>query len=120
MDYVNVPKDILKIREKYLFGLGKRELISLAVAGVIGLPLYFKFKDLIGVQAIYIMLIVIIPIIFAGFYEDDGIYLEKKLLYIIKFYTSKPIRVYKSNNFYKQIENKAILNKKIIKVIKIK
>nr|WP_317360037.1 PrgI family protein [uncultured Tyzzerella sp.] len=118
MDYVNVPKDILKIREKYIMGLGKRELISLAVASVVGLPLYFKFKDLIGVQAIYIMLIVIIPIIFAGFYEDDGIYLEKKVWYIIKFYTSKPIRVYKSNNFYKQIENKAILNKKLIKVIK--
>lgn len=118
MDYVNVPKDILKIKEKYILGLGKRELISLAVAGVVGLPVYLKFKDLMGVQAIYIMIVVVIPIIFAGFYEDDGIYLEKKLLHIIKFYTSKKIRVYKSNNFYKTLDKKITLNKKIIKVIK--
>ncbi len=118
MNYVNVPKDILKIKEKYLLGLGKRELVSLLIAGLVGIPLYLKFKELIGVQSLYIMIVVVIPIIFAGFYEDDGIYLEKKLIYIINFYTTKKIRVYKSNNFYKQIENKAILNKKLIKVIK--
>lgn len=118
MDYVNVPKDIMKIKEKYVFGLGKRELISLTIAGLIGIPLYLKFKQIIGIQSLYIMILVVIPIIFTGFYEDDGIYLEKKLWYIIRFYTSKPIRIYKSNNFYKQIENKVILNKKLIKIMK--
>lgn len=118
MAFVNVPKDIMKIKEKYVFGLGKRELISLSLAGLIGIPLYLRLKEIMGVQSLYIMIIFVIPILSIGFYEDDGIYLEKKILYVIKFYTSKQIRIYKSNNFYKRIDRKIKINKKIKKVLK--
>ena len=48
MAYVNVPKDLNKVKNKILFNMTKRQLICLAVAFVVGVPFYFLTKGVLG------------------------------------------------------------------------
>ena len=48
MAYVNVPKDLTKIKSKVLFNLTKRQLICLGLAALMGVPLFFLLKGGIG------------------------------------------------------------------------
>lgn len=41
MAYVNVPKDLTKIKSKVLFNLTKRQLICFGLAALMGVPLSF-------------------------------------------------------------------------------
>ena len=41
MAYVNVPKDLTKIKSKVLFNLTKRQLICFGLAALMGVPLFF-------------------------------------------------------------------------------
>ena len=51
MAYVNVPKDLNKIKSKVLFNLTKRQLICFGVAALMGVPLFFLLKDSAGTTA---------------------------------------------------------------------
>ena len=44
MAYVNVPKDLTKIKSKVLFNLTKRQLICFGLAALMGVPLFFLLK----------------------------------------------------------------------------
>ena len=41
MAYVNVPKDLTKVKSKVLFNLTKRQLICFGIGAAIGIPLFF-------------------------------------------------------------------------------
>ena len=41
MAYVNVPKDLTKVKTKVLFNLTKRQLICFGSGALIGVPLFF-------------------------------------------------------------------------------
>ena len=51
MPYVQVPKDLAKIKTKVAFNLTKRQLICFGVAGVTALPTYFLTREAMGVIA---------------------------------------------------------------------
>lgn len=114
MAYVSVPKDIVKIKEKYL-NFTKRQLISVSIAGFFIFFIFFNLKNIVGIEiSMYISFIIIFPILFLGYYEDDGVYLEDKIKNIIYFYKNNKPKVYKTENFY----NKGLLSKEIEKIIK--
>lgn len=48
MAYVNVPKDLTKIKSKVLFNLTKRQLICFGLAALMGVPLFFCSKAASG------------------------------------------------------------------------
>ena len=48
MAYVNVPKDLTKVKTKALFNLTKRQLICFGSGALIGVPLFFLLKGRIG------------------------------------------------------------------------
>ena len=48
MAYVNVPKDLTKVKTKVLFNLTKRQLICFGSGALIGVPLFFLLKGSIG------------------------------------------------------------------------
>lgn len=107
--YASVPKDIVKIKEKLIFSLTKRQLIFVTIAGIF---LYFIFSSLkifLGMEiAMYIAFFINLPLLIMGFYEDDGVYFEQKVKNIAYFYKNNKPKVYKSENFYKKclIESK--------------
>lgn len=115
--YVNVPKDILKIREKWFFNLTKRESITLILSGILGYSSYLFLKQYISTNALYISFIsfiIFMLILFLGLYnDDDGIFLEDKIINYIYFLKSKKIKVYKSENFYSKINTNELIDKEI-------
>ena len=40
MAYVPVPKDLTKVKSKFLFGLTKRQVICFGIGAVCGLPVF--------------------------------------------------------------------------------
>ena len=63
MAYVNVPKDLTKVKTKVLFNLTKRQLICFGSGSLIGVPLFFLLKGSIGTSpAAMVMMVVMIPL----------------------------------------------------------
>ena len=73
MAYVNVPKDLTKIKSKVLFNLTKRQLICFGLAALMGVPLFFLLKGGIGTTAAaMVMIVVMLPGFLFGVYERTG------------------------------------------------
>ena len=84
MAYVNVPKDLNKIKSKVLFNLTKRQLICFGVAALMGVPLFFLLKDSAGTTAAaMVMILVMLPGFLFGVYEKNGQPLEVVLRQIM-------------------------------------
>ena len=73
MAYVNVPKDLTKIKSKVLFNLTKRQLICFGLAALMGVPLFFLLKGGIGTTA---AAMVMLPFFLFAMYEKNGQPLE--------------------------------------------
>ena len=77
MAYVNVPKDLTKVKTKVLFNLTKRQLICFGSGALIGVPLFFLLKGSIGTSpAAMVMMVVMIPAMLFAMYEKNGQPLE--------------------------------------------
>ena len=101
MAYVNVPKDLTKVKTKVALNLTKRQLIGFTIAGLIGFPVYLMVKKVLPNDlSMLIMIGVSFPIIFATLYEKDGIYFEKYWKYIIDKKRQTSIRIYKTECIY--------------------
>ena len=48
MAYVPVPKDLTKVKSKFLFNLTKRQVICFGLGALVGVPLFFLAKASIG------------------------------------------------------------------------
>ena len=112
---VPVPKDLSGIKTKVALNLTKRQIICFSGAAIAGVPLYFLTKDMIGTQgAAFIMVAVMLPFFFLAMYTKDGFPAEKMLYFMIrqKFLT-QGIRPYKSENLYKQLEEREKIKKEV-------
>ena len=107
MPYVQIPKDLTKVKTKFLLGLTKRQFFCFSAAAIIGVPVYFLTRGLIGNSpAVLVMMVTMLPAFFIAMYERDGIPAEKILRNMIRsqwFFPKK--RPYKTENFYGFIEN---------------
>lgn len=114
MAYVQIPKDLSNVKTKVAFNLTKRQLIGFAVAGLIGIPTYLKTRSALGNDlAVFLMLIIIIPIFFVVFYEKDGLPCEKYLKYVYLHEKHQPkVRVSKDKFIEMRKEEQDINGKK--------
>lgn len=48
MAYVNVPKDLTRVKNKIAFNMTKRQLICLGIAVIMGIPFYFLTRNVLG------------------------------------------------------------------------
>lgn len=106
MAYVQVPKDLTKVKTKVMFNLTKRQLICFGLAGVIAVPVYFLSRGLLGnTMAAMAMILIAMPFFMFAIYEKDGRPLEKILMNMIQVKFKRPgIRPYKTDNFYAAIQ----------------
>jgi hypothetical protein len=73
MAYVNVPKDLSKVKTKLALGLTKRQLICFGAAAAIGIPTYIFTRGAIGNSASALLMIgVMLPLLFLAMDEKDG------------------------------------------------
>ena len=102
MAYVSVPKDLTKVKNKLAFNLTKRQLICFGIAALIGLPVYFLTRGVIGnSNAATVMVFLMLPAFLFAMYEKDGMPLEKVLKNMIMVKFKRPaIRRYETDNIY--------------------
>jgi hypothetical protein len=110
MAFVNVPKDLNKVKTKLALNLTKRQLICFASAAAVGLPAYFFTRGLIGNSAaVLLMMGLMLPLFFLAMYEKDGQSAEKVLKNYIRTKLFWPgVRPYKTVNLYETIEKEAM------------
>lgn len=114
MAYVNVPKDLTKVKTKVALNLTKRQLICFSIAAAVGIPIYFLSKGTVGSSAAVIFMIgSMLPMFFFAMYERDGQPAEQILKNILRFRLWPGVRPYKTENLYLYLdkEAKAIANK---------
>ena len=114
MAYVQIPKDLSNVKTKVALNLTKRQLIGFAVAGLIGIPTYLKTRNALGNDlAVFLMMILTIPIFFVVFYEKDGLPCEKYLKYVYLHEKYQPkVRVSKERFIEMRKEEQDINGKK--------
>ena len=115
MPYVPVPKDLTAVKTKVAFNLTKRQLICFGLAAVVGVPVYFLTRGLLGTSgAIMLLILVALPCFFFAMYEKNGLPLEKILKYYINSRFIKPkVRPYKTDNLYTAIMKQYELEKEV-------
>ena len=109
MPFVNVPKDLNKVKTKVAFNLTKRQLICFGTAAAIGIPAYIFTRGTIGNTAAALLMIgLMLPPFFIAMYEKDGMPAEVILRNFIRARIFWPgTRPYKTENFYGILEKEA-------------
>lgn len=103
--YVKIPKDLNDIKEKFIMGFTKRQVICFGIGLVIGLPVFFLTRTALGMSgAIFAMGACAAPAILCGLYRKNGVFLEKKVKFIFEFFTRPRKRYYKTTNIFECIE----------------
>ena len=115
MPYVQVPKDLTKIKTKVAFNLTKRQLICFSVAAATAVPVYFLTRDSIGnMGAMLLLIVVAMPSFLVAMYEKNGQPFEKVVRTVIKSRFIRPkIRPYKTENLYEYAEKQYDLEKEV-------
>lgn len=82
---IKIPKEITDYKEKFLFGLTVRQLVSAVVALAVCVPLFIFGKDYLGEDLVgWIIILVAIPVFAFGFFRYDGMPFEKFLALIYR------------------------------------
>lgn len=103
--YVKIPKDLNDIKEKFIMGFTKRQVICFGIGLVIGLPVFFLTRTSLGMSgAIFAMGACAAPAILCGLYRKNGVFLEKQAKFIYEYFTRPRKRYYKTTNIYECIE----------------
>ena len=78
MPYVQVPKDLSKVKTKLAFNLTKRQLVCFSGAAAVGIPVYLLTRPVIGSSpALFLMIGLMLPFFFFAMFERDGLPFEK-------------------------------------------
>lgn len=104
MAYVQVPKDLSKVKNKVIFNLTARQIVCFVLAAVVGFPFYFLTKGIIGVDvAATIMVVLMLPFFLFALYQKDGLPLEKIIINYIRTKRNLKVRPYKTENMYQYL-----------------
>lgn len=108
MAFVQVPKDLSRVKTKIAFNLTKRQLISFGIGALIGVPTYLGIRNSVGNDvALLVMIVLMMPFFFTAIFEKDGIPFERYIKYIIRQkYLYPKVRRYKTENYYKYLNIK--------------
>jgi hypothetical protein len=106
MPYVPAPKDLNKVKVKFLFGLTKRQIICFGLAALFGVPVFFLTKKTIGNEfSMLLMVIIMMPFFFLGMYERNGIPAETIAKNRVRHMYWPGIRPYRTENLFTYLGN---------------
>lgn len=106
MPYVQVPKDLTKVKTKVALNLTARQLLCFGGGAVLGISSYFLTRGALGNDgAAFVMIALALPMFVFGLYEKDGQPLEKRLANLIRTRFLWPeTRPYRTENLYAALE----------------
>ncbi|MDE6425639.1 MAG: PrgI family protein [Ruminococcus sp.] len=109
--YVSIPKDLNDIKEKFVMGFTKRQVICFGIGLAVGVPVFFLTRTAIGMSgAIFAMGACAAPAILCGLYRKNGVFLEKQVKYIREYFTRPRKRYYRTINIFECISNQIEYN----------
>jgi hypothetical protein len=122
---VRIPKEIKEYKEKIIFGLNLRQLISVLVGGIICLSTFFLIKPIVGVDlASDIIIIEAVPIFAFGFIKVRSFNFETYAKIFIKHKLGKNKRTYENKlymiNLKEEVKNRDYSKKEVRKVESVK
>ena len=119
MAYVPVPKDLTKVKSKFIFNLTKRQVICFGLGALVGVPLFFLAKESIGASmAAALMIVIMLPFFMFAMFERHGQPLEVLLRHFIQARFIRPrIRVYETENFYATVEQNVRNKREVRKIL---
>ena len=110
--YVPIPKDLNDIKEKFIMGFTKRQVICFGIGLALGAPVFFAARNFVGMStAIMAMGIVAAPAILCGLYRKNGIFLEKQAKFMREYFTRPRKRYYKTTNIFYAVERQIEYNR---------
>ena len=120
MAYVSIPKDLTRVKTKFILGLTKRQAVCFGAAAITGLPLFFLLRGIASTgAAAFLMVIVMLPWFLFAMYEKNGMPLEKFLRCVISVKLTRPkIRTYQTNNLYAATGRQIQLYKEVQNIVK--
>lgn len=110
--YVQIPKDLNDIKQKFMFNLTKRQVVSFGIGFAVGVPLFFLTRNTIGLSGgIILMGCCAAPALICGLYKRNGMYFEQVIKNMFCFFKKPNKRVYRTCNLYECIERQLEYNK---------
>ena len=119
MAYVPVPKDLTRVKSKFLFNLTKRQGVCFGLGALAGLPVFFLTKEAIGVSmAAALMIVIMLPFFLFAMFERNGQPLEVLLKHYIQARFVRPrTRVFETENFYATLEQNTRNRREVRKIL---
>ena len=119
MAYVPVPKDLTRVKSKFLFNLTKRQVVCFGLGALVGLPVFFLTKEAIGVSmAAALMIVIMLPFFLFARFERTGQPLEVLLKHYIQARFIRPrTRVFETENFYATLEQNTRNRREVRKIL---
>ena len=119
MPYVQMPKDLTKVKTKVAFNLTKRQIICFGLAAACAVPTYFLTREAIGnMMAMLLLIVIAMPFFLFAMYEKNGLPFEKVAKAVIKSRFLRPkVRPYKTENVYEYAEKQYDLEKEVKAII---
>ncbi len=112
-NFVKIPKDLSLIKQKFLFGLTKRQAVCFGIGLAMGLPAFFVTKFLINnlTISVFAMGIFAFPGIACALFQKNGIFFEQYLKLVITFFRKPRVRTYQPLSAFKAIDNQIEYNR---------
>lgn len=119
MAYVPVPKDLTRVKSKFLFNLTKRQVVCFGLGALAGLPVFFLTKKAIGVSmAAALMIVIMLPFFMFAMFARNGQPLEVLLKHYIQARFVRPrTRVFETENFYATLEQNTRNRREVRKIL---
>lgn len=119
MAYVPVPKDLTRVKSKFLFNLTKRQVVCFGLGALAGLPVFFLTKEAIGVSmAAALMIVIMLPFFMFAMFERNGQPLEVLVKHYIQARFVRPrTRVFETENFYATLEQNTKNRREVRKIL---
>lgn len=111
---VKMNKEVTEYRENVFMGLSVRKVVWLVFAGIVAICVYFWAKPRFGENVTSILCMVsAVPCILMGFFRRNGLYFDRYILTVFRFYFVIPRFLYfKSENpLYEKYQQKEIVVK---------
>ena len=108
---VRINKEVRNYQESLFFGLSLRQLLFALLAVAVAVGVYFGLRPVLGNEEIdWVCVLAAFPFALGGFFQYNGMTLERFLLAYIRSEFLFPRRlVFKSDNIYaKALENSTI------------
>lgn len=114
-----VPKDLTRVKSKFLFNLTKRQVVCFGLGALAGLPVFFLTKEAIGVSmAAALMIVIMLPFFMFAMFERNGQPLEVLLKHYIQARFVRPrTRVFETENFYATLEQNTRNRREVRKIL---